>query len=172
MRGKLRVRFWAVIQYRITPAHAGKTISASTSAQVCAGSPPRMRGKLFPFGLCYRFVRITPAHAGKTLQIHTTYYHMTGSPPRMRGKPAKYFILPTNSGITPAHAGKTTKPPTKKLTERDHPRACGENLFRYLCRCSLRGSPPRMRGKLDFEFRRQLIDGITPAHAGKTSKER
>ena len=129
MRGKLRVRFWAVIQYRITPAHAGKTISASTSAQVCAGSPPRMRGKLFPFGLCYRFVRITPAHAGKTLQIHTTYYHMTGSPPRMRGKPAKYFILPTNSGITPAHAGKTTKPPTKKLTERDHPRACGENLF-------------------------------------------
>ena len=55
---------------------------------------------------------------------------------------------------------------------RDHPRACGENFFLSVYVIGLSGSPPRMRGKLDFEFRRQLIDGITPAHAGKTSKER
>ena len=127
MRGKLRVRFWAVIQYRITPAHAGKTISASTSAQVCAGSPPRMRGKLFPFGLCYRFVRITPAHAGKT-HCNCGRFGRSGNHPRACGENTanSYHILP-HDRITPAHAGKTSQifHTSDKLW--DHPRACGEN---------------------------------------------
>ena len=50
----------------ITPADAGKTLSAPMSSMVKSGSPPRMRGKLHQ--LCYvGFVkRITPADAGKT----------------------------------------------------------------------------------------------------------
>ena len=68
VRGKLRVRFWAAIQYRITPAGAGKTNSfymgiksgwdhprrcgenrrQRLSAMSALGSPPQVRGKRYP----------------------------------------------------------------------------------------------------------------------------
>ena len=74
------------MEYRITPAHAGKTktekdepkkeqdhpracgenLKTLRSGVGQSGSPPRMRGKL-DNGLAASYgVRITPAHAGKT----------------------------------------------------------------------------------------------------------
>ena len=73
-------------QYRITPAHAGKTFSPPSAfrnkqdhPRACGencyrlqiqgrqlGSPPRMRGKLDRFNISGVHRRITPAHAGKT----------------------------------------------------------------------------------------------------------
>ena len=132
--------------------------------------------------------RITPAHAGKTaggrLCLYDGWDHpracgennsllryrgtASGSPPRMRGKPWSAPPPPAVGRITPAHAGKTRGYTDSLPQLQDHPRACGENLpFRGFSPRQM-GSPPRMRGKLvtaDFDA---AMDGITPAHAGKT----
>ena len=77
------------------------------------------------------------------------------------------FVYPW---ITPAHAGKTCGNRPALTGKKDHPRACGENLYlSSVCELSM-GSPPRMRGKLDFAEKVVVDLGITPAHAGKTSR--
>ena len=50
----------------------------------------------------------------------------------------------------------------------DHPRACGENLQGGILIETPEGSPPRMRGKLVCIGTEPKLEGITPAHAGKT----
>ena len=50
----------------------------------------------------------------------------------------------------------------------DHPRVCGENLFRSFEFGQVPGSPPRMRGKPKENMRQAEISRITPAYAGKT----
>ena len=51
--------------------------------------------------------------------------------------------------------------------KKDHPRTCGEKF----CFCTViifkRGSPPHMRGKVDYKLLRHSETRITPAHAGK-----
>ena len=49
--------------------------------------------------------------------------------------------------ITPADAGKTKNLALVKLDSWDHPRGCGENNFPPYFAPSVKGSPPRMRGK-------------------------
>ena len=90
----------------------------------------------------------------------------------MRGKLKLRNLLVLDFGITPAHAGKTAQARTSPWFARDHPRACGENLFRPETQRSLRGSPPRMRGKRCVLFNHDRDYGITPAHAGKTRWKR
>ena len=53
------------------------------------------------------------------------------------------------------------------MSNRDHPRVCGEKLFQSpLLRLPL-GSPPRVQGKVLKELIALLFHGITPAYAGK-----
>ena len=135
---------------------------------IVAGSPPRMRGKHGRGEHRARQERITPAHAGKTSMsknfqelsedhpracgensgISFPPHRGRGSPPRMRGKlscsPSAFWFV----GITPAHAGKTRKVEASALSNRDHPRACGENWASGIVSFNGPGSPPRMRGKL------------------------
>ena len=54
-------------------------------------------------------------------------------------------------GITPAHAGKSLTVSPSRSGNRDHPRACGEKLYTNRYDVAQRGSPPRMRGKEDFQ---------------------
>ena len=126
MRGKLSARVKIMIQYRITPAYAGKT--ASRRAPSAHGEDhPRVCGE----NLTRQFFNPTSA----------------GSPPRMRGKPAFPLAASSKSRITPAYAGKTILPYLLGDRSQDHPRVCGENNFLQLTVHLLRGSPPRMRGK-------------------------
>ena len=152
------------------------------------GSPPRMRGKQLSCSQAAMEYGITPAHAGKTglntlpsllLRDHpracgenclgiTSRRVRQGSPPRMRGKHLETHCDCVAHGITPAHAGKTVPHLCAGDACGDHPRACGENMFTWNFGMKGGGSPPRMRGKLgDIEVER-VVDGITPAHAGKT----
>ena len=78
------------------------------------------------------------------------------------------FVYPW---ITPAHAGKTSTPALTGFPLRDHPRACGENEKMSRQSALLMGSPPRMRGKLQSRGENRVSPGITPAHAGKTTRE-
>ena len=51
---------------------------------------------------------------------------------------------------------------------RDHPRRCGENIFRLRRKTRIPGSPPQVRGKLEQGSYAIRGRGITPAGAGKT----
>ncbi len=85
MRGKVPAGFLEVVQPRITPAYAGKSVisgslwlSSRDHPRVCGeksshtgelslplGSPPRMRGKDSPACCSWPCIGITPAYAGK-----------------------------------------------------------------------------------------------------------
>ena len=75
---------------------------------------------------------------------------------------------PFSPRITPARAGKTMEEGLEKLREKDHPRACGENMAMLYEQMKEQGSPPRVRGKLFLLWTRSKHIRITPARAGKT----
>ena len=147
-----------------------------------------MRGKRLARRAIGSGDRITPARAGKTLLIFPISVKPAdhpracgensenapssdpafGSPPRVRGKPTHSRIFFQFFRITPARAGKTGMPPRVRTSFTDHPRACGENRTVSRIRRPERGSPPRVRGKLNPKPCEELHQGITPARAGKT----
>ena len=93
-----------------------------------------------------------------------------GSPPRGRGK-VYLKLRPVFSGrITPAWAGKREWKQAHCCRGWDHPRVGGEKTPGRARTCSLRGSPPRGRGKAYFLLFRVRIRGITPAWAGKRAR--
>ena len=106
MRGKRPAVPPDPCQGRITPAHAGKTVSSSVPLLRCADHP-RACGE-------------NSLHARRVHLVH-------GSPPRMRGKliPGKPTVIV--SRITPACAGKTKCYLMIGFGLQDHPRVCGEN---------------------------------------------
>ena len=208
MRGKACPRVSPHKSARITPAHAGKS-QHSRALSLCvqdhprpcgeksifarsitalAGSPPPMRGKVFPRELYSYRVRITPAHAGKSLfsrparcpsQDHPRpcgekrtkanfKLKNPGSPPPMRGKDIESSSFKSALRITPAHAGKSMQEQDKPLFEEDHPRPCGEKTCWHCEDRLCPGSPPPMRGKDNRITSNRRVSRITPAHAGKS----
>ena len=86
----------------------------------------------------------------------------------MRGKheTAESYVL--RFRITPADAGKTYYELYNYQRSQDHPRGCGENLNIFAYLMGIKGSPPRMRGKLFYNIFYFFGSRITPADAGKT----
>ena len=92
-----------------------------------------------------------------------------GSPPHRRGKGGSRRIVCAQIGITPAWAGKRNWAIGSRLLNWDHPRVGGEKgSYRWVIK-SVKGSPPRGRGKDKAEHLVQHHIGITPAWAGKSS---
>ena len=91
-----------------------------------------------------------------------------GSSPRVRGKPGGEVDNAGGRRLIPACAGKTPWQNLPMMTDWAHPRVCGEN--QRLARLSylIRGSSPRVRGKLDSANRNRPRSGLIPACAGKT----
>ena len=85
---------------------------------------------------------------GENCRVSTATNVRGGSPPRVRGKLKSIGADCAVDGITPACAGKTGKSPKSLITDKDHPRVCGENAL--------------------VSFQLPGMDGITPACAGKT----
>ena len=87
----------------------------------------------------------------------------------MRGKAIAPVLPETKLGITPAYAGKRAVSGISIALTWDHPRLCGEKRsFRFIMDV-FRGSPPPMRGKVDFVQSQAEADRITPAYAGKSA---
>ena len=86
----------------------------------------------------------------------------------MRGKGLSELAHTKKARITPACAGKTTSVLPSTLPATDHPRVCGENFGFSTMYFLMPGSPPRVRGKLFELLSDKVLDGITPACAGKT----
>ena len=146
MRGKVFQGFDDFQSLGITPAYAGKSSFTSVELfstwdhpRVCgekrhtsrfwkntAGSPPRMRGKVFELFRSFRLAGITPAYAGKSLTTFDAGKLIPGSPPRMRGKAFASSSSTYALRITPAYAGKRMTKPWHACVRWDHPRVCGE----------------------------------------------
>ena len=149
MRGK---EYWPMLEpssQGITPVHAGKS-SACPLWEVYPQDHPRACGEKFASVLVDRC--------------------KPGSPPRMRGKVQNVPAEGALGGITPAHAGKSRQRYAPERQSQDHPRACGEKKGRMEMTLSKRGSPPRMRGKVNHPGEYPILLGITPAHAGKRNR--
>ena len=93
-----------------------------------------------------------------------------GSPPHVRGKDAARKEKGLLRGITPACAGKSSMLSGAITSLLDHPRMCGEKPRISESLPPVRGSPPHVRGKENGVWNRRLLDGITPACAGKRLK--
>ena len=92
-----------------------------------------------------------------------------GSPPRGRGKAPCVCSCTSPIGITPAWAGKSSPARPRRLRCQDHPRVGGEKSRISPSTLSVRGSPPRGRGKGVDTWNNDPRKGITPAWAGKST---
>ena len=147
MRGKGPQHLPPALQNGITPAYAGKSFGS----------------------FCFlSFRQDHPRVCGEKQAAVALPQPVLGSPPRMRGKVELVHQTEGKVGITPACAGKSSHQHGAGRWRRDHPRVCGE---KGCCKFSSRnhsGSPPRMRGKDLSDNELQVLDGITPAYAGKS----
>ena len=90
----------------------------------------------------------------------------------MRGK-AIISPLSSQAGrITPAHAGKRRGCMRGTTAREDHPRPCGEKERAGVLYVFTRGSPPPMRGKEAEKAAQDTAGRITPAHAGKSFRQK
>ena len=109
-----------------------------------------------------------PRSRGENLRRSAVEALATGSSPLTRGKHcARRYHRPC-SGLIPAHAGKTTLWSTPGRCAGAHPRSRGENLYVDVVPSMKGGSSPLTRGKLLHRGGHSDVDGLIPAHAGKT----
>ena len=91
-----------------------------------------------------------------------------GSSPLTRGKPRGVREGLGHGGLIPAHAGKTAGERVLGGVHWAHPRSRGENPRASLRMVSFMGSSPLTRGKLSRAIKVETLEGLIPAHAGKT----
>mgnify|MGYP001017367640 CR=1 FL=1 len=155
--------------------------AAQGSSPLTRGKPDERRGHALGAGLI-------PAHAGKTRggriwwrrnRAHPrsrgenggAYLSLAahvGSSPLTRGKPHLGHRSSTPRRLIPAHAGKTAERSSRTSEKRAHPRSRGENAVFLMPEVYTVGSSPLTRGKRGVRPRKELHDGLIPAHAGKT----
>ena len=131
----------------LIPAHAGKT-SYTLTTSPSAMAHPRSRGE--------------------NCEDITTSRATTGSSPLTRGKRCLGVSGAGQRGLIPAHAGKTTTCTCLTRSPTAHPRSRGENEVLNTRPRHHAGSSPLTRGKHRGGQERILVNGLIPAHAGKT----
>ncbi len=112
-----------------------------------------------------------PRECGKNFVNNQCGCMPIGSPPRVREKPLSNLQFFLGLGITPASAGKTFALTALPSCAQDHPRECGKNKYHLTYLLNSSGSPPRVREKLNSYLSITIYFRITPASAGKTSRE-
>ena len=152
------------------PRVCGEKYSFAFLRFAIPGSPPRVRGKASGSWKCFCAMGITPACAGKRTQYFPAcsciWDHprvcgekknhsrnqkwKIGSPPRVRGKVSQKPVRVYHPGITPACAGKRSDLQPHTGNGQDHPRVCGEKQYQIAAIFTGIGSPPRVRGKVEF----------------------
>ena len=108
-----------------------------------------------------------PRVCGEKSYVGVSTLSPLGSPPRVRGKARLCRSIAVKVRITPACAGKSFHSMTIKAFCKDHPRVCGEKCRAAKDFCAVRGSPPRVRGKVSGIASKIKSLRITPACAGK-----
>ena len=92
-----------------------------------------------------------------------------GSSPLTRGKRKRPHRWQSDVRLIPAHAGKTLVPAGRMVIGGAHPRSRGENSTKRTDEETEDGSSPLTRGKRLEGCAQLPLQGLIPAHAGKTS---
>ena len=129
------------------PHSRGENGCPARAAALQMGSSPLTRGKRRRRQFLGRASGIIPTHAGKT--------------PTGRARPRR-------CRAHPRHAGKTHETPAKKGSSGAHPHSRGENVTVLPQQSAQPGSSPLTQGKHLVASARHAIEGLIPAHAGKT----
>ena len=157
---------------------------------VSLGSSPHVRGARRPRQPGIRPNGIIPACAGSTqvrlrrrpwTEDHprmcgehrsgfNALFFLTGSSPHVRGARKDSPLRRCHSGIIPACAGSTLTLAVSRSRARDHPRMCGEHLFRVFQALRAWGSSPHVRGAQVLFWMVLELGGIIPACAGSTMR--
>ena len=152
------------------------------------GSSPRGRGKPPWVRLIPSRNGLIPARAGKTSTTRVEHFqhtahpraggenapstaypsHSPGSSPRGRGKRSCCCPFPRALRLIPARAGKTLTRLSSTSPRTAHPRAGGENVWRWGHALVELGSSPRGRGKPAPSRPSRRRPRLIPARAGKT----
>ena len=146
-RGKPLPAQGMTLEFRLIPAHAGKTGEIGCKT-VIARAHPRSRGEnLIPL---------------------TNPSISDGSSPLTRGKQPAFLKDLTEIRLIPAHAGKTRCLHPWTRTGTAHPRSRGENPLAAWLEGACEGSSPLTRGKPALGEALKQSGRLIPAHAGKT----
>ena len=148
----------------------GENLGGRLAWFYCAGSSPRVRGKLDPAAIDYALSRLIPACAGKTRRPRRRQAPPTAHP-RVCGENFRWVGGPlTCGGSSPRVRGKHPKNGGKQNDPQAHPRVCGENTGGLVAPRFAAGSSPRVRGKHPARLLASLGGRLIPACAGKTNK--
>ena len=90
------------------------------------------------------------------------------TPPRVRGRGNGLRLLLPELGNTPAGAGKSLYELLFRVLGQKHPRGCGEELLPEPGIPVITETPPRVRGRVDYDGAPGVTPGNTPAGAGKS----
>ena len=166
-RGKLHAVCGELRRDGLIPAHAGKTVDKARTI-TANRAHPRSRGENAPIATTIRPIGgSSPLTRGKQATHHGLQDHL-GLIPAHAGKTWSPLAATTATWLIPAHAGKTTATTSTALRPRAHPRSRGENGNERKAEMIASGSSPLTRGKPVFQVPRCIVDGLIPAHAGKT----
>ena len=188
--GKTRSQCGSCREPRAHPRSRGENLAEQGWDAPALGSSPLTRGKLDYLRILANSPRLIPAHAGKTAYctgrcrtcrahprsrgentfVPTSYVIASGSSPLTRGKPFHHSTTTSRHGLIPAHAGKTPPNIDNIGIKWAHPRSRGENRYQYCQEYPLSGSSPLTRGKRHAKVRLKGLQGLIPAHAGKTRR--
>ena len=187
--GKTNTENRSVLHTAEHPRVCGENLTCVVYKDNSAGTSPRMRGKRRRWPHELHWCRNIPAYAGKTYGVDgrhenlpehprvcgenslspNLFHNLIGTSPRMRGKLRGWPPDTQRHRNIPAYAGKTGYAPVISSNIWEHPRVCGENLFRLFLSRILVGTSPRMRGK-HFQRKHQGSSPRNiPAYAGKTA---
>ena len=145
--GKSQLQSQLGIYRQDHPRMCGEKSGSPGSTRTHMGSPPHMRGKGSPSCCFQKQTGDHPRTCGEKCTCRGCSSPCVGSPPHMRGKELPLPDSDSPAGITPAHAGKSGLCSSEFSRRWDHPRVCGEKNSSRSLKLSVKGSPPRMRGK-------------------------
>ncbi len=132
----------------LIPARAGSTMSCS-APPIRFGAHPRPCGE----------------HSLRARRMLSGW----GSSPPVRGALASTLGLSISSGLIPARAGSTAMTIVFKLSQRAHPRPCGEHGSDHSTTRAVSGSSPPVRGAHRCAGLVNTPAGLIPARAGSTT---
>ena len=154
-----------------TPAYAGNTRTATTTAAPCPVHP-RHAGYTAQGARSARNASVHPRACGEHKLSELRLGAAARLPPRMRGTRYPTYDDASRRPFTPTHAGKTHRTGTHCLGCIVHPLPCGEHgsLLEFID--TLDRSLPRTRGtRLRMRFK-CISHPFTPAYAGNTMAAR
>ena len=154
----------------VTPIEAhprvyGEYVSPFRSPTLPIGSPPHMRGILWPTRIEEVVSRITPRVCGDYSCGSYSRIVNAGSPPRMRGICRVLQSVHLPDRLTPAHTGNIGSRTCRISSAQAHPRVCGEYGDPTVDPCGIPGSPPRGCGEYNLLKKLYIMLSGSPPHA-------